>query len=219
MRPHNFIFSFLFLLAFIAGAFIDSSAHAARTSYFDTNEKKSTNLKPFPKWTSMVARFETQGKRDDGDCGKATYHPCAVVQWKEMLAGLRDKPLKEKLKKINDWGNAHPYVLDQINWGVEDFWETPHEFMSINGDCEDYAIAKYYSLRALGMGDEQMRIMIVQDYNLGGIIHAILGVYDGDEIFILDNQIPQVMPASKIFHYRPIYGINESWWWVYSPKT
>jgi predicted transglutaminase-like cysteine proteinase len=61
-----------------------------------------------------------------------------------------------------------------------------------------------------------MRIIIVQDFNLGGIIHAILGVYgDNDELFILDNQIDQVMPAMKIYHYRPIYSVNEDWWWAY----
>lgn len=136
-----------------------------------------------------------------------------------MLESLAGKSLRTQLEKINDWGNKHPYIVDQLNWGLEDYWETPYEFMTVNGDCEDYAIAKYYSLRALGVSEDKMRIMIVQDLNLGGVIHAILGVYDDDEMIILDNQIDQIMPAMKIYHYRPIYGVNENHWWAYTPKT
>jgi predicted transglutaminase-like cysteine proteinase len=120
---------------------------------------------------------------------------------------------------VNDWGNKHPYIIDQLNWGMEDYWQTPYEFMTINGDCEDYAITKYYSMRALGIPEDRLRIIVLQDFNLGGIIHAVLGVYDEDgDLYILDNQIKQVMPALKIYHYRPIYGVNEHWWWAYTPK-
>lgn len=188
-------------------------------SYFIMKEKRSENLKPFPKWTKMRGRYDEQKQTPDDLCGKVQYFPCSIKEWRELLESLQGKPLKEQMKAINDWANAHPYIIDQINWGLEDFWETPTEFMAMNGDCEDYAIAKYYSLKQLGYDDEQMRIMIVQDFNLGGIIHAILGVYDDDrELYILDNQIPQVMPATRIYHYRPIYGINESAWWMFTPK-
>lgn len=206
------------LLAFCMQLF--AATPAAAESYFSMNEKRSSNLRPFPKWTKMVSRYDDQQQLGDELCDKAQYFPCNVKEWREMLESVRHKSTDEQMKEINDWANAHPYILDQVNWGLEDFWETPYEFMAMNGDCEDYAIAKYYSLKVLGYDDEQLRIMIVQDLNLGGIIHAILGVYDSDkELFILDNQISQVMPAMKIYHYRPIYGINESGWWVFTPKS
>jgi predicted transglutaminase-like cysteine proteinase len=63
-----------------------------------------------------------------------------------------------------------------------------------------------------------MRVIILQDLNLGGIIHAVLGIYEGDELYILDNQIKQVIPARKIYHYKPIYAINEDNWWRYVPR-
>ena len=90
--------------------------------------------------------------------------------------------------------------------------------MEVSGNCKDYAIAKYYSLRALGIPAERLRVIVLQDLNLGGIIHAVLGIYDGDKLLILDNQVKQVMPALKIYHYRPIYGINEDHWWEYFPR-
>ncbi len=182
-------------------------------------EERSGDITPFPKWTGMMSRFDGQKKVPDSHCGKVRFHPCSILDWKALINSIRGKPLREQLDIVNDWGNEHPYIIDQINWGVEDYWETPFEFMEISGDCEDYAIAKYYSLRALGLPEKNLRVIIVQDFNLGGIIHAVLGVYDGGELWILDNQSHQVMPAMKIYHYRPVYGINENAWWAYYPKA
>ena len=206
----------LLSVVFLANVFSAASSNAASRSYFSMSATRSENLKPFPKWTGTLKRFDEQQKIDEEKCDTVEYYPCAVKSWEKMIEDLQGKDLKEQLDKVNSWGNEHPYIVDQLNWGMEDFWETPHEFISVNGDCEDYAIAKYYSLKALGIPLDRMRIIIVQDFNLGGIIHAILGVYDDDDkMYILDNQIDQVMPAMKIYHYRPIYSVNENWWWAY----
>lgn len=166
----------------------------------------------------MLARYSDQQTIPDSECNKKRYHPCVIKDWKKLLERNRNKPLSQQLPIINDWANKHPYIVDQINWGMEDYWETPFEFMSVSGDCEDYAIAKYYSLRAMGVSEDKLRIIVLQDLNLGGIIHAVLGVYDGDELWILDNQIKQVRSAMRIYHYRPIYGVNENQWWEYFPE-
>lgn len=193
---------------------------AARNSYFNMSEVESDNLSPFPKWTGNAVRYKKQGEQfKNKECGKDRFNPCSVHEWENMLSTLQDKSLREQLDKVNDWSNAHPYIEDMVNWGMVDYWETPFEFMEISGDCEDYAISKYYSLRALGVAAAKMRIIIVQDLNLGGIIHAILGVYDQGRLLILDNQADQVIPAMKIYHYRPIYGINEQAWWAYTPDS
>lgn len=217
MRQNSFHIRIYFLVL-LAAAAIASPAYA-RTSYFDMSETASTNLRPFPKWTGVIDRFAKQRLIPDSMCDKVQYHPCVLIEWRKFTSELRDEPLATKLEKINDWGNEHPYIVDQLNWGMVDYWETPYEFMEVNGDCEDYAIAKYYSLRAAGVPADKMRIIIVQDLNLGGIIHAILGVYDGDTLYILDNQIKQVREAMSIYHYRPIYGTNENEWWRYYPNN
>jgi len=190
----------------------------SQKSFFDMNEKRSENITPFYKWTGMVDRFEKQKKVPDSDCDKVRFHPCAIFEWREFLSSIREKPLHEQLDIINSWANTHPYIVDQINWGVEDYWETPYEFLEVSGNCKDYAIAKYYSLKALGVPIDRMRVIVLEDLNLGGIIHAVLGVYVGHDLLILDNQNPRVTPALKIYHYRPIYGINEEAWWAYYPK-
>lgn len=224
MKPHRKILLALWLGVFFSPLCHFAAAQAAPDSYFEMSETRSENLVPFPKWTGMVSRFAEEVKQLEGhtpnadECAQRPSPICNKVEWMALLKSLTGRPLAEQLGIINDWGNAHPYIEDQLNWGINDYWEAPGEFMDASGDCEDYAITKYYSLRALGIPPERMRIIIVQDFNLGGIIHAVLGIYDNDgTLLILDNQIKQVMHATKIYHYRPIFGINEDAWWVYTP--
>lgn len=204
-------------LVILCFSLVVSPAHAVRPSYFsDLRETENNSLDPFPKWTTMYSRFADQETWPEEQCDKKKFFPCRVKEWKSVLDQQRGGPLSTALAQVNRYINKYPYVLDQVNWGMLDYWATPFELISVNGDCEDYAIAKYYSLRYLGLSPDRMRIIIVQDFNLGGIIHAILGVYDdNNDLMILDNQIKQVVPANRVYHYRPIYGINENAWWAY----
>lgn len=175
-------------------------------SLFSMNEREYRNLDLFPKWTRILSQL-------------SAFNAKSTKEWSSFVASRRNSSFWDKLTLANNWGNEHPYVQDITNWGTDDYWETPDEFIAASGDCEDYAIAKYYLLRFLGIPAEKMRIIIVQDLNLGGIIHAVLGVYDDNSnMMVLDNQNKYIVPALKIFHYRPIYGINEFGWWAYYPK-
>jgi predicted transglutaminase-like cysteine proteinase len=86
------------------------------------------------------------------------------------------------------------------------------QFFTKDGDCEDYAIAKYLTLRALGWKADTLRIVVLQDMNLR-IAHAILSVYYKGKILLLDNQIAQVVDSRNVRHYQPIYSVNENGWW------
>jgi predicted transglutaminase-like cysteine proteinase len=112
--------------------------------------------------------------------------------------------------------NRKRYVIDPTNYGVPDYWASPVQFLHLNGDCEDYAIAKYLALRELGYDDEELRVVVLDDLNLG-VAHAVLAVYSDDDVLILDNQIDTVVSANVIRHYRPIYSVNERHWWLHRP--
>jgi len=185
----------------------------ALQSYFINNEVEADNIDMFTKWTDMLSRYTTESKPLDPACGKDRYSVCKLKEWTQYMESLRDLPQLEQMAKINAFVNSYPYIEDIVNWGVEDYWATVYEFQRKSGDCEDYAIAKYTSLRALGVSGDTMRIEIVQDLNLGGIIHAILIVFLDGKVYVLDNQIKQVVLATSIYHYKPIYSINESHWW------
>jgi predicted transglutaminase-like cysteine proteinase len=186
---------------------------AALQSYFIDKEVRSDNIEMFPKWMAMLSHYDAEAHTLDHICGSAHYSTCKLREWAAFVEGLRGQPRLKQLDQINHFVNGYPYVEDIVNWGVEDYWATVYEFQRKSGDCEDYAIAKWTSLRALGVPDDDMRIAVVQDLNLGGIIHAILEVSVNGRTYVLDNQIKQVMPAVSIYHYKPIYSINETHWW------
>ena len=189
---------------------------AAYVPLFESREIKSTSLGAFKQWLSVMDRYSRERKLENGPCTDADPPICHLVEWKAFLSGLKGKSRMDQLQEVNRYMNAHPYILDMVNWGVQDYWETPKEFLDRNGDCEDYAIAKFYSMRALGMDNTNLRIVVLQDMNLQ-IPHAILVAYVDGKAFALDNQIPEVVSTEIIHHYRPFYSINEEAWWLHRP--
>ena len=114
--------------------------------------------------------------------------------------------------------NKAKYITDKNNWGRKDYWATPGEFMANFGDCEDYAIIKFLSLKLLGFKDEDLRVVAVKDLNLK-IGHAVLIVYWKDQKsgktrrLLLDNQIKKVVDARAVGHYQSVFSINSKNWW------
>ncbi|MEQ9643421.1 MAG: transglutaminase-like cysteine peptidase [Alphaproteobacteria bacterium] len=183
-------------------------------SFLNSREARNTNLKPFPKWTGMLQRFFEARGEVPGSCESTTFNKCHWQKWQALVEELRDKPLADQLAAVNRRMNVARYIVDPINWGVKDYWATPGEFFAKDGDCEDYAIAKYLTLQRLGVDPAAMRIVVLQDLNLRAA-HAVLSVHVGDDVLILDNQIKTVINADKIRHYRPIFSINEQAWWLH----
>ncbi len=184
-------------------------AALATPRLFDTLERRSQRLSPFPKWLDMLERYEEEVTASM-PCQRSK--ECRLRKWNQFLITLKDKDFLTQITQVNAFLNAEPYITDPVNWGLPDYWATPYEFHIKDGDCEDYSIAKYMSLKKLGVPEDDMRIVVLKDENLR-IHHAVLAVYRGDDIFILDNQIKEVIKHTEIAHYNPIYSINESYWW------
>lgn len=180
---------------------------AAYPQLFGTGEKRSSDLSAFTKWSAMFARFDRDSKSADGADVMAT--------WKASLESMRGLPLDQMVVRVNDMANKVKYISDNKNWGKSDYWATPVEFFTRGGDCEDFAITKYTSLRALGVPDDRMRIAIVKDTQKN-IPHAILIVYGDTNTYVLDNQIKTVRSTESIGHYKPIFSINRSAWWLHT---
>ena len=168
----------------------------------------------FPLWIGVQKRYAEEAAAQR-ECEK-TSAQCPLSEWYKFLANQKGKSPREQLAAVNSYGNQKKYVLDSDNYGVNDYWATPREFLKNNGDCEDFAIFKYFSLRQLGFNPESMRIVILQDTNLR-ISHAVLAVYTGNDIVILDNQAEEIISHRDITHYVPIYTLNEKHWWLHIP--
>ncbi|MEX2615330.1 MAG: transglutaminase-like cysteine peptidase [Alphaproteobacteria bacterium] len=189
-------------------------AGAAHPLLFGTREVRSATLTKFSKWTGVIARYESELHARRQKCRVSRVNTCALERWEGFLEDIADLPRREQIEKVNVYVNERVYIVDPVNYGIKDYWATPREFFDRDGDCEDYAISKYISLRALGMPVSDMRIVVLNDLNLK-IAHAVLVVYLDGEALILDNQISQVINADRIRHYKPIYSINEKNWWLH----
>lgn len=174
---------------------------------FGAPEVKSNDISGFKNWTGMLARFQRDMNDPRGNL--------QLAQLRSKLSKFKNMSLKDKVVGVNTLLNARPYIEDTRNYSKTDYWATPVEFMERGGDCEDFAIAKYASLRALGVPAEQMRVAIVYD-KVMRLHHAILIVYDTNRrAYVLDNQERAVKDLASVNRYKPIYSINQKNWWLH----
>lgn len=153
---------------------------------------------------------------ESGRCDSALFNQCHLQQWQAFLDGIRQLPLRQQIRLVNQYANEKQYILDIENYGLFDYWATPEEFLINSGDCEDYAIIKMLSMKWLGHDTESMRVVVVQDTNLR-TAHAVMAIEVDGDILIMDNQIEEVISHADIYHYVPVYSVNQSRWWMHVP--
>ena len=147
------------------------------------------------------------------DAGQASCPP-QLREWRSKLGQWRGLSAKAKLILVNRFANAAiSYTDDRKAFHSRDYWATPLESLKGRGDCEDYVLLKYASLRSLGFAEDQLRIVIVNDLK-AGLGHAILSVKINTETFILDSQDNRVLRHDSIQRYAPIYSINAKGRWI-----
>jgi len=177
----------------------------------------SETRQAFPKWTGVVDRVAAWPAAAGGSQGTGcgADGDCSLKEWGEFLASLRSEGPTAWLQRVNAYINGVRYLPDSGNWGALDYWATPDEFFARGGDCEDFAIAKYFSLKMVGFPAEQMRIVVLADRRLR-IAHAVLEVRIDDQTYVLDNRYGKVMSWDEVSHYRAIYSVNEANFWVHN---
>ena len=139
-----------------------------------------------------------------------------ILAWQQIVRDNQRLEQAEKLKLINDFFNQVRFISDLEHWQREDYWATPLEMLATNGaDCEDYSIAKYFTLRELGIADEQLKITYVKALKLNQA-HMVLAYYPkpGDEPLILDNLVDEILPASERPDLAPVYSFNGEGLWL-----
>jgi predicted transglutaminase-like cysteine proteinase len=112
---------------------------------------------------------------------------------------------------VNRYFNRARFVSDIEHWGVDDYWATPAELVaSDGGDCEDYAIAKYFALKELGVPRARLRITYVRSLRLKQA-HMVLAYYPTPQAdpLILDNLEDQIRPGSQRLDLVPVYSFND----------
>ncbi|WP_404471187.1 transglutaminase-like cysteine peptidase [Vreelandella venusta] len=141
--------------------------------------------------------------------------------WFSLLDRLRGQDVQRQLREVNDFFNRQIRWVDDINvWRQEDFWATPLEAMGEGrGDCEDYSIAKYITLKQLGVPGERLRMIYVRARIGRSQItqaHMVLGYYTtpNAEPLVLDNIAPSISPASQRTDLDPVFSFNSEGLWA-----
>jgi len=139
-----------------------------------------------------------------------------LLSWEDILKndGISDW---EKLEKINTFFNKNIVFVNDIDlYGIKDYWATPVEFISRGaGDCEDFAIAKYFSLKIMGVAEEKIRIAYVKALQ-HNMFHMVMVYYSTPEAepLILDNLVDAIKPASERKDLLPIFTFNGAGLWL-----
>lgn len=138
-----------------------------------------------------------------------------LLAWQELMRSQYSDDLA-KLEKVNDFFNKMDFVNDRDHWHIEDYWATPIEFLaSDGGDCEDFAIAKYFTLISLGVAETQLTLTYVKALRLN-LAHMVLTYYPapGQEPLVLDNLVDNIKPSSQRTDLLPVYSFNGAGLWV-----
>ncbi|WP_276489055.1 cysteine protease LapG [Ectopseudomonas mendocina] len=134
-----------------------------------------------------------------------------LLDWESLIKTSAGLPEADQLNEVNRFFNRKVRFVDDIHlWRENDYWATPVEMLVKGaGDCEDYSIAKYFTLRRLGIPSEKLRITYVKALNYNQA-HMVLTYYASPsaEPLVLDNLINDIRPASQRKDLLPVYAFN-----------
>lgn len=152
------------------------------------------------------------------------YGPSAkqrIIDWQNLIKAAKTAPEPDKLRLVNDFFNQNIQFVDDLSlWIKNDYWATPVETLYKGaGDCEDFAIAKYFTLLEIGVADNKLRITYVKALELNQA-HMVLTYFDSPQAIprVLDNLKQDIAPASERNDLEPVYSFNGSGLWLAKAK-
>jgi predicted transglutaminase-like cysteine proteinase len=182
---------------------------------FGTLEFKTNNLSKLIQWRQVVRRARSE---------EQSYLACElrgvscdpiVSAWRDKLDSLRDLEGRAQLRDLNRFINLRATHREDIdNYRKSDYWTTPKEFLASHGDCEDFAIIKFFSLLELGYSNDQIRLIVVKDVQRN-LPHAVVSVTVGDQTYIMDSLFHEPVPHQYVLHYEPVYSVNLTTRWAH----
>jgi predicted transglutaminase-like cysteine proteinase len=139
-----------------------------------------------------------------------------LLAWQRLIEDSQSLPEPQKLQAVNQFFNQVRFLNDIDHWKQEDYWATPLEFLISNGgDCEDFSIAKYYTLKELGVDISKMSIAYVKAIELNQA-HMVLTYYETPSAIplVLDNLISAIKTADKRPDLVHVYSFNGDNLWL-----
>lgn len=144
-----------------------------------------------------------------------------LLDWQNLINDDLSASDLAKLKKVNDFFNQVQFIDDQLLWKKSDYWSTPVEFLVRNGgDCEDFSIAKYFTLKKMGIDEEKLNMTYVKALELNQA-HMVVTYYEtaAAEPLVLDNLNPEILAASERNDLMPVFSFNGSGLWLAKERS
>lgn len=143
------------------------------------------------------------------------------VDWRELIENGKNWPEEQKLERVNHFFNSKVVFADDILlWQKTDYWAAPTEVLAKGaGDCEDYSIAKYFTLVEMGVDESKLRITYVKALELNQA-HMVLTYFEQTRSvpLVLDNLRPDIAPATERRDLQPVYSFNGTGLWLAKSK-
>lgn len=149
-----------------------------------------------------------------GNAPTAKFHA-----WRAVIQAASSATDAERIKRVNTFFNQQlQFSDDSVVWSQPDYWATPIESLGRGaGDCEDFSIAKYFTLLQTGVASEKLRLIYVRA-KTGSVegaptqAHMVLAYYaqPDAEPLIMDNLIPDIRPASRRPDLVPVFSFNSA---------
>ncbi|MGD9591465.1 MAG: transglutaminase-like cysteine peptidase, partial [Candidatus Berkiella sp.] len=145
------------------------------------------------------------------------YHQYHKLSEDEVILTIQENANKTELQKvtaINNYFNRATYIDDVTNWGVDDYWATPREFITAGGgDCEDYAIAKYITLKDMGVPENKLYLTYCYYFESGHMFLSYLPTSNSSPL-VLDNINHHLVPLNQRNDIQSVYSINQNCVWA-----
>ncbi|MCW8895391.1 transglutaminase-like cysteine peptidase [Sulfurimonas sp.] len=122
-----------------------------------------------------------------------------VLDYAKSVDSFKKLPKQNQLISVNHYLNQLPHKTDMLNNKQSDYWETPKEFLTCGyGDCEDYAIIKYFTLLKLGFSKDKLFITTAFE-KYTGQYHMVLSYFEEEDKppLVLDNLSYKVLDLKK----------------------
>lgn len=185
---------------------------------FETAEDFFAPAASWPAWQNTLDRHDAELE---------IIHQCLGEEQTclRQLKGLRhvllrgaDLRLDQQVRLVNRFINRHHYKDDRVNSQSEagNQWETLTEFLQHGGDCEDFAVAKYFVLREFGVDADDMRIVIGREAQRA-THHAMLAIRFDEDVWLLENDNTIRRNGNQDID-RFVYAINERGIWDHEKR-
>ena len=180
------------------------------TEAFGARAVMPLDVKNSTRWTDVLRRQETSLAQPT-PCTNQAADQCFETFWTQTVAELKPLPRAEQVRLVNDLVNKMGYWSDWDVYREADHWATPEEmFDKQGGDCEDFALFKYFLLRAAGVPAEDLRITMVALDDQAHMVSLVM--VDGAPV-VLDCVVLRATPPDQLRQYQAVYSLSETGAW------